>query len=284
MRMPQSSRRLATFLLFVGPLALPAQEPILRCDPPARSLAHLSHSQKQEFMKSQELLSAGRYTEALDKLRALLDDIPDDTPEQYTITERTAEAALEAGERSYAIELLKPFETSSGYDCTALSLLARAYAELRHDKERDAAIAALIALHTKDSLSPAGKLDGFIVEQQHLRNGATVRIWHMLKPFGPHNTQLIAQVRDAQDALLLSIELDSDDADQVYFRRTHPDLAAKGARRYSLDAFMTDNSDPSGQPRTTRSLIHTYDGFPPYNTVRDSILAIANRTSVLTQQ
>ena len=279
MKLPQIQFHRAAFLLLLAPLALSAQEPVLRCDPPARTLNHLSHAQHQEFTKSQELFSAGRYTDALDKLRALLDQLPEDTPEQYTITEKTAEAALESGERSYAIELLQPLATSSGFDCPALSLLARTYNELHRDKQRDATIAALFALHTQDPVSTAGKLDGFLIEKLPLTNGAKLLVWYALKPIGPHSTQILAQVHDAKGVNLLTVELDSDDTDQIDFRQTHPDLAAKGMRRFSLEAFMPDPTQPGDQTHLSRSHIQFFDGFPPYNTIRDRILAIVTRTA-----
>jgi hypothetical protein len=279
MKLPLNSLYQTMLLMLIAPIALLAQEPVLRCDPPALTLSHLSRSQRQEFTRSQELFTAARYTEALDKLRALLDQLPEDTPEQYIITVKTAEAALEAGERSYAIELLKPLQTSSGFDCPALSILARAYNELHRDKERDAAIAALFALHTQDYVTTAGKLDGFLIEQQPLKGGGKLLIWYDLKPLGPHNTQIFAQVHDTKGVNLLTIEIDSDDVDQIDFRQTHPDLAAKGQRRYSLETYMQDPAQPGEQVRTTRSHIQFFDGFPPYNYIRDRILAIATRTS-----
>ncbi|MGA7342653.1 MAG: hypothetical protein WBE72_19330 [Terracidiphilus sp.] len=73
---------------------------------------------------------------------------------------------------------------------------------------------------------------------------------------------------------MLHVELDSDDGDQVYFRQTHPDLAAKGDREYSLDAVL-DKAMPGVTSDQQHALIQFYDGEPSYDTVRDRILAIA---------
>ncbi len=63
----------------------------------------------------------GRYADALGELRGLLAQIPQNTPAHAALAERTAEAALEAGERAYAISLLKPIEEHDGNDCSAIT-------------------------------------------------------------------------------------------------------------------------------------------------------------------
>ena len=77
---------------------------------------------------------------------------------------------------------------------------------------------------------------------------------------------------------MLHIELDSDDHDQVYFKATHPDLAAKGEREYSLDAFL-DKALPGVTSDQQHALIQFFDGAPSYDTVRERILAIADRST-----
>jgi hypothetical protein len=262
--------------LLIAQLSLTAQEPTIRCDPPAGSLGRLTRTQKKAFMESQDLFILGRYADALRELRGLLSQVPPDTPAQSAMAERTAEAAIEAGERTYAISLLKPIEERDGGDCPARTLLARAYAEERQSAERDVEISALTELHKQAPQSPAGKLDAFLLEKYGLKGGGAVTIACVLRPWGPHITHLLSEIYDASGGLILHIELDSDDGDQVYFRETHPDLAAKGDRRYSLDAF-----GPKTLPDGTidHALIQFYDGAPSYDAVRDRILAIAERTS-----
>jgi hypothetical protein len=228
-------------------------------------------------MNSQDMFIAGRYGDALGELRGLLAQLPQNTPAKSAMTERTAEAALEAGERAYAISLLKRIEERDGSDCTARTLLARAYAENGQSAERDAELTALAALHKQAPKSPTGKLDVFLLEQHSLQGGGIARIWYLLRPWGPHNTHLYSEILDASGGMILSIELDSDDGDQVDFRQIHPDLAAKGDRRFSLDAFEPDRTLPDRKIHLP--VIQFFDGRPTYDAVRERILSIAERSA-----
>jgi hypothetical protein len=227
-------------------------------------------------MESQNTLIANRYADALGELRVLLAQLPQNTPAQTAMAERTAEAALYAGDQTYAISLLKPIEERDGSDCSARTLLARAYAEEGQSAERDAETSALTALHKQAPESPAGKLDAFLLEQHRLKGGGAVTIAYVLRPWGPHNTHLLSEIYGASGKMILHIELDSDDADQVYFREIHPDLAAKGDRQFSLDAFRPD---PLPDGTMDHATIQFYDGAPSYDAVRGRILAIAERSA-----
>ena len=254
---------------------LTAQELTTRCDPPSGSLERLSRTQKKAFIESQDKFIGGQFADALAELRALLAQLPPNSPAHSAMAERAAEAALEAGERAYAISLLKPIEEHDSSDCLARTLLARARAEDGQSPERDAEISALTALHKQAPNSPAGKLDMFLLEKHSLKGGRIVTIWYALRPWGPHNTHLTAAILNASGDTVLRIELDSDDGDQVYFKETHPDLAAKGDRRYSLDVFGPEQALPNG---TDHNLIQFFDGAPSYDTVRERILAIAENS------
>lgn len=255
--------------------ASPNQQLTTRCDPPAGSLSQLTKAQKKTFMHSQNTFVAEHFADALAELRGLLAQLPPNTPAQSAMAERTAEAAIEAGDQTYAISLLKPIEERDGSDCLTRTLLARADAETGQSAERDAEISALTALHNQDPTSPAGKLDGFELEKHVLKDGRGIAIGYFLHPVGPHNTHLTAEIDDASGAMLVRIELDSDDPDQVYFREIHPELAAKGDRRYSLDAYVSDKLLPDSKA-DHHALIQFYDGAPSYDVVRERILAIAN--------
>jgi hypothetical protein len=259
-------------------VGLAAQEPTIRCDPPAGSLSSLTRAQKKAFMDSQNVFIANRYVDALGELRTLLAQLPQDTPAYRAMAERTAEAAIYAGEQTYAISLLKPIEARDGSDCPARTLMARAYAEQGKSAERDAEIAALNELHKQAPESPIGKLDAVLLEQHSLKSGGAVTITYLLRPWPPHNTHLLAQIYDASGSLMLHIELDSDDPDQVYFKEIHPDLAAKGEREYSLDAVL-DKAMPGVTSDQQHALIQFYDGAPSYDAVRERILGMAERAA-----
>jgi hypothetical protein len=281
--MPAPSKLFLATALTAGSMAaqasLTAQQLTTRCDPPPGSLGQLTRTQKKAFMEAEGLHVAGRYADALGELRGLLAQLPQNTPAQSVIAERTAEAALEAGDRGYATSLLKPIEEHDGSDCLARTLLARADAENGQSAERDAEISALTALHKQAPESPAGKLDVFLLEQHSLKVGGIVRIWYALRPWGPHNTHLSSEILDASGGMIVRIDLDSDDPDQVYFRQIHPDLAAKGDRRFSLDAFGPDRTLPDGKIDHPHALIQFFDGTPSYDAVRERILAIAERSA-----
>ncbi|MDR3771705.1 MAG: hypothetical protein P4L26_00060 [Terracidiphilus sp.] len=257
-------------------VGLTAQQPTTRCDPPAGSLSSLTRAQKKAFTESQNTFIANRYADALGELRNLLAQLPPNTPAQSAMAERTAEAALYAGERTYAISLLKPIEERDASDCPARTLLARAYAEEGQSAERDAETSALTVLHKQAPESTIGKLDAFLLEQHGLKGGGAVTIAYVLRPWGPHNTHLFSEIYNASGKMIFHIELDSDDSDQVYFREIHPDLAAKGDRRFSLDAVRPD---PLPDGTVDHALIQFYDGAPSYDTVRERILAIAERSA-----
>lgn len=264
-------------------LPIAAQELTIRCDPAPGSLGKLSKAQKEAFMKSQDAFLAGRFADAAAALRNLLTEVPHGSSAETALAERAAEAALEAGDRAYAISLLKPIEERDETDCPAHALLARANAEEGRTAERDAELNSLVKLHQQFPKSAAGKLDTFLLEKRGLAGGGAVAIWYALRPYGPHHTYLNAEIANAAGKMLVHIELDSDDGDQVYFKEEHPDLATKGERKYSLDAFMPTEGAASSQTGNQHALIQFYDGAPKYDTVRERILAIADRAAKFTQ-
>ncbi len=267
-----TSRFLRATVLLCGLLviqtSLAAQGPTTRCEQAPGSLGELNGSQKKAFLKSEDMLAAGHYADALRQFRGLLAQLPQNTPVERAMSELTAEAALFAGDRAYAITLLKPIEEHEAGDCLARTLLARAYAENGQAAERDAEISALTALREQAPESPIGKLDFFLLEQHSLKSGGTVGIWYALRPWGAMKTHLYAQVLDASGKATLTIQLNSDDGLQVYFKEKHPDLAARGERQFSLDAALPDG---------TGGAVQFFDGAPTYDAVRERILTIAER-------
>jgi hypothetical protein len=244
----------------------------------------MTRNQKKAFMESQDMFTAGRYADALGKLRGLLAQLPQNTLAQSVMAERTAEAALEAGERDYAISLLKPIEDTIAPTVWRERFWPGPMRRMGNRQSAMAEISALTALHKQAPDSPAGKLDIFLLEKHSLKGGGIVTIWYALRPWGPHNNHLLSEILDASGRTILRIELDSDDGDQVYFREIHPDLAAKGDRRFSLDLFGPERTLPNGTIDSPHALIQFFDGAPSYDVVRERILAIAEHTDAAQSQ
>ena len=59
------------------------------------------------------------------------------------------------------------------------------------------------------------------------------------------------------------LNVESDDVDQASFKKEHPELAAKGGRRFSLDTYPK---------QCTQGLIRFYDGEPRYETARADVI------------
>src|ERR1700742_4835481 len=142
--MPAPAKWFPAAVLMLGMLAaslsLSAQQLTTRCGPPDSSLARLNKNQQKMFTDSQRLFAAGSRDDALTALRALLEQLPLNTPAKKAVAETAAELALETGDRAYAISLLQPIAKQDGGACAARALLARAYAENGQSAERDAEI------------------------------------------------------------------------------------------------------------------------------------------------
>ena len=76
---------------------------------------------------------------------------------------KTAEAAIYAGEQTYAISLLKPIQARDGSDCPARRF-SPGLCGAGSVRGRDAEIAALNKLHKQASEWPIGNLDTFLLE------------------------------------------------------------------------------------------------------------------------
>ena len=59
-------------------------------------------------------------------------------------------------------------------------------------------------------------------------------------------------------------DLESDDGDQGFFQKDHPDLAKKGERQFSLDSYPKPLS---------QALMGFYNGEPPYEKIRATVAA-----------
>ena len=85
-----------------------------------------------------------------------------------------------------------------------------------------------------------------IIENDSLPDGGTVRISDYIEPQSRFHIVLMAEFYDASGQRIRRIALESDDIDQVVFRKDHPDQAAAGVRIYSMDGY-SDTRNAQGQ-------------------------------------
>ena len=196
-------------------------------------------------------------------------------PENSTITDGTAETAVTLGDDSYVLSLLKPRIATHPEDSLALELLARAYAETGDATERDKAIAAVLKLHETTTNLQFKRADRFLVERVRLADGH-LDIYYALVPFSEYHIYMLGRQVDADNVLVRQITLESNDLDQVGFAKEHPDMVAKGMRRFSMDTYSASKVGPNGAATQTQALIGFMDGQPSYDEVKARMLKVAN--------
>lgn len=224
----------------------------------------LFDSAKKDFNKHHPEL-------ALDKMKQLHAMVPEDP----TITDATAETAVTAGDDTYAISLLKPWSTSHPDDWFALEWLARAYAESGDAAGRDTTIAAVLNLHQTSNDPKFSRADRFLVERVKLPSGH-LDIYDAIVPFGPYHVYIVGRQMDTNNALIRQITLESGDVDQIGFAKEHPDLAAKGMRRFSIDSYSPIAAGPNGSGTQTQALFGFIDGQPSYDDTKARMLKVAS--------
>lgn len=207
---------------------------------------------------------------ALEKMKQLHAMVP----ENPTITDGTAETAVTLGEDAYALSLLKPWAATHPEDSFALEWLARAYAESGDAAERDKTIAAVLKLHETTTNEQFKRADRFVVERVKLPQGY-LDIYYALVPFSRYHIYMLGRQVDANNALVRQITLESNDIDQVSFAKEHPDMAAKGMRRFSMDTYSAGKASANGTTTQTQALIGFIDGQPSYDETKARMLKAA---------
>ena len=208
---------------------------------------------------------------ALEKMKQLHAMVPENT----MITDATAETAVTTGDDVYAISLLKQQTAAHPDDSFALELLARAYAESGNAGERDKAIAAVLKLHETTTNEQFRRVDRFLVERVKLANGY-LDIYDAIVPFSGYHIYMLGRQVDASNTLIRQITLESNDIDQSGFGKEHPDMAAKGMRRFSMDTYSASKPGPNGTMTQTQAFIGFIDGQPSYDDTKARMLKVAN--------
>lgn len=208
---------------------------------------------------------------ALEKMKQLHAMVP----ENSMITDGTAETAVTLGDDTYALALLKPWSAAHPEDSFSLEWLARAYAETGNAAERDKTIAAVLKLHETTTNEQFKRADRFVVERVKLANGY-LDIYYAIVPFSRYHIYILGRQVDANNALIRQITLESNDVDQVGFAKEHPDMAAKGMRRFSMDTYSASKAGPDGTATQTQGLIGFIDGQPSYDDTKARMLKVAS--------
>ncbi len=196
-------------------------------------------------------------------------------PENQTITDGTAETAVTLGDDAYALSLLKPWTATHPEDWFALEWLARACAETGNASERDSAIAAVLKLHETTTNEKFKSADRFVVERVKLASGY-LDIYYAIVPFSRYRIYMLGRQVDANNALVRQITLESNDIDQIGFAKEHPDMVAKGMRRFSMDTYSAGKENPNGTTTQTQGLIGFMDGQPSYEDTKARMLKVAS--------
>ncbi|MFC6644111.1 tetratricopeptide repeat protein [Granulicella cerasi] len=254
-------RNLCLALLLSGSLLSPAQQPT----------TPLTSEQQALFDAAKKDFGEHHPDAALVKMKQLVALRPEDA----TVVKGTAETAVTAGDTSYAITLLKPWTAAHSEDYAALELLARAYAESGQKAERDQTVAAVLALHAKTTDPRFQRADRFLLERIKVTNELHLDLFYALVPFSPYKIHVLGRLADARNALALQITLESADGDQPLFARQHPELASKGIRAYSLDAYKNNAPAADGSLTQTHYTFALLDGDPGYDATRQRMLDIA---------
>ncbi len=249
-------------VLLGGSLTCAAQQPL----PPS-----LTADQQALFDAAKKDFGEHHPEAALQKMKQLHAMVP----ENPTVTDGAAETAVTLGDDAYALSLLEPWTARHPEDSFALEWLARAYAETGDAADRDQTVAAVLKLHETTTDEQFKHADRFVVERVKLASG-NLDISYALVPFSRYHIYMLGRQVDASGALVRQITLESNDMDQISFAKEHPNLVAKGMRRFSMDTYSASKAGPNGTSTQTQSLIRFMDGQPTYDDTKARMLKVAN--------
>ena len=257
----------------IAALCLPAQQQpawddVENARASSDTLADLSTENRALFDAVRDAAQQGRDADALTDGRRLLSALKPDSPLANFVAQITAGAAIETGETSYALTLLKPLAEAHPMDWHAAALLARAYAESGEKALRDQQIAHLLDLHKRAPDPDFAKLHIFPIQEIKLRSGYAVFLYPF-EPLKPYNTYLVALIYTSDGKADYRLELGSEDADQAFFKPKKP-----GERRFSIDSYRKNETNEN-LPET-QALYGFVDGVFDYDRMRDLMVKAAN--------
>lgn len=257
----------------IAALCLPAQQQPARNDAEnargnSDTLADLSPENRALFDAVRDAAEQGRDADVFADGLKLLPALKPDSALANFITQLTAGAAIETGDTSDALTLLKPLADAHPMDWHPAALLARAYAESSDQTLRDQQIAHLLDLHKQTSDPDFAKLHVFPIEKAKLRSGYAVFLYPF-EPLKPYNTYLVALIYTSDGKADYRLELGSEDADQAFFKPNKP-----GERRFSIDSYRKNGTNANWPE--TQALYGFVDGVFDYDRMRDLMVRAAN--------
>lgn len=231
-------------------------------------IAALSPENRALFESIHEAAEQGHDADVLANCKKLLPALKPGTELANFITQLAALAAVETGEISYGLTLLKPLADAHPDDWRAAVPLARLYAESDQKALRDQQIAHVLALH-KQTTDPAfAKVHVFPIQKVKLHSGYAIFLYPF-EPLKPYNTYLVALIYTSDDKLDYRLELESEDTDQAFFKPKEP-----GERRFSIDSYRKNEKNENWPE--TQALHGFVDGVFDYDRMRDLMVKAAN--------
>lgn len=231
-------------------------------------IAELPPEQHALFNALREAVQEGHDTDVLADGKKLLLGLQTNTSLADFVTQITAGAAIETGDTSYSLALIKPFVDAHPKDWHAAALLVRVYAESGEKALRDQQIAHLLDLHKQTSDPDFAKLHIFPIQEIKLHSGYAVFLYPF-EPLKPYNTYLVGMIYTSDGKSDYRLELGSEDADQAFFKPKKP-----GERRFSIDSYRK-NEKNANWPES-QALHGFIDGVFDYDTMRDRMMKVAN--------
>ena len=236
-------------------------------------VARLNPQQKQKFEDASKSFSAQHYADALVVYKQLLNELQGDA----VLSKFAGEAALNSGDPGFALTTLKPLAKADPDDWQVAALLTRACAESGDIPCRDSGMAHMLDLHRRGITPPT--MPHYVVERVKA-NGNILIIRMSLEPWGYYRVYALGQVLDSEGRIFLRATLESNDADQALFAKEHPVEASKGIHGFSLDGYLETGTNSNGQRTQTHYTYKFFVGQPPYATLREEFVQIANGKTV----